>query len=764
MSLALPPGADEGRPEGLAARIATALKAQVAEAQSPSAILAELDGRRAEGKRASSDRLRLLRENIAFLEGIQHIQSLVYGLLNVGGLPRGRRVLVTDNRLGDHAKRLFANLQRTKYAPAAAAETDVPEDRKAAKAITGALRSFYRRQEVPSRKRAADRWLVATGHCYLEPYYDPEAGPEALLPVLDTNGEPVMEPALDDAGQPMNDETEGPPDPTTGQPTMQQVPRMRPTMELQRLGTVDFVVRSEFEVVRDPRFQDWRRIKWAFVEEAATPDDIVARYGKALEAQGIDLRAKLPEGGGKVNPLPWIPALAPGTEDITGLPKPLPAVSGITMLVRYYEKPGPDHPNGRHIVYVDGTSDLILHSGPLPRGRMPLFPLSYDERPWVLEGKTPVSEGKTLQRLFNRIFSRFGDHLVRMPAGWLMIPTNSGIPKNAFTSEVGSVIRHTPGTGKPDFIFPPFGGLQWYDRFLMRLEASFEERFHLPPAARGIMPKGARAARTVQLLQEAADEVNVPILDGLADGWRPFYEEVVELMREHYTVARLVAIEGRDKRAEILAFKGTDIPGDWRERIAINVEMGESLPRSRSAKWDVILTLARDHGFFGKAGTPDYVRKLRAALELDAGFVQTEEDLDAMIAEDENLQMLHSSQALPVRRIDDDWVHLVEHLTFAKGLIARGEEGRAAPHIQHADLHWAQFATKQGKTPQIPARAEPSRVRRLRRSSLPEETGVEAGAVEPEGIVPGQEPQEAGPPGPPGAAAGAEPIPEGGGV
>jgi len=749
----LPPD-DNSPPPGLASKIAAVATALKTALEADNSVISKLDSTRAEDKRALNDKRRQWRENIAMLEGLHYIQSLEQGLLNVGGLPRGRRFAFSDNRLGDYAERLYSRIQQVQYAPAVTTDTDQPEDRKAAKAANAGLRWFWRRRKVRREKRAVDKWLIATGEAYLEAFYDPEGGPEMLLPVLDENNEPVQEEQVGENGQPVMIEVEIPdPQNPDGPPQKIQQPATRTKMELQRIGEADFVVRSGFEVTPDSRFQDWRRIRHVFVEEVVAREDVLQRFKPAFDKQNINLEQKLPSDV-KTQPTPWIPALAPGTTDLLGLPRPVPAVGGVLTLIRYYELPSAERPQGLHAIWVEGT-DFFLHKGPLWKNRIPVFPLFYRARPWALGGKTPVYEGKILQRLFNRILSRFADHLVRLPAGWLLIPTNSGIPKNAFTSEIGSVIRHTPGTGAPQFIFPPFQGLMWYDKFLSRIEASFEERFQVPPVIRGEVPTGVKAARGIQLLQEAADEVQAPTLEALGDGWVDFYEFILDIMHDQYTVARLIAMEGMGKRAEIMQFQGQDIPGDWRDRLTVTVEQGESLPRSRSARRDMFLTLAKEHGFFGQVGTPEYVRKLSEVLDFDPGFIQTENDLDRTIAEDENMDMTASGKPLPIRRIDDDWVHLVEHLTDAKAKIARGQEAKAVAILAHADLHWAQFNAKQAPPAGAPAPGPGGK------GGPPQPTNAMRGLALPPGAAgppPGSpEALPAGPPPPPAAMPGAEP-------
>jgi hypothetical protein len=208
----------------------------------------------------------------------------------------------------------------------------------------------------------------------------------------------------------------------------------------------------------------------------------------------------------------------------------------------------------------------------------------------------------------------------------------------------------------------------------------------------------------------------------------------------------MIAIEGEANIAEVLEFQGDLLPRDWRDRLSVKVEAGESLPSSRLARMELVLTLARVHQVFGQPGTPQYARRLREALELDSGFLPTDEDLDESMAEQENLVAIHGDLP-PVHEWDDDPVHLRTHLTYLKRMAVAGRLDATGPLTQHVDMHRAQLARKV------------SMVRQPGLSSVMGPPTPGPGAlpgVEP--ALPGAEPQEA-PLSPPGQPPAQPPVP-----
>lgn len=643
-------------------------------------IISDLDLKWAQSDQALKDTFRLWKENISFIEGMQWIRVRESAMLNVQGISRNR-IRIADNRLLDHARRLHARLDQVSYSPTAIADSLDDGDRQAARAAQATLRWFDRRKHVRKERRKVNWWIVVCGQAYVEAFFDPQGGPLVEVPETGPDGQPVMEPALDQSG---NIVTEPVLDPVTGAETGTQ-PVMQPRLIKTPAGDVDFLVRSPFAIRRDPRFQDWRKLRWIFVEETASREEVVDRFGDLIP----ELEKLLPQA--QYQTVPWMPELVPETTDMMGLPKHRAPVTDVVTLRRYYERPSKKHPEGRFVIYAGST---VLYKGPSPTPDrdFPVVPFSYLGRPWYLEGKSAVDAAKALQRLYNRILSRMAEHLVRLPAGWLLVPVTSGIPKRSFTNETGSVIRYVPGGGKPEFVFPPFGGLAWYDRFMVRLEGSMEERMALPPATRGQLPKGARAAKTVELLQEAADAIQAPVLNDIADSWGIFYEKTLLFVNKHFTVDRIVEIVGADKRSAAIEFKGENLPRDWHDRIAVKVEAGESLPSSKMMRIEFILTLAKEHGFFGAPGAPDYAKRLAEALDIDAGFMKQDNDLDVSIADEENIKLLQGDDTVHVREWDDHLTHLRVHLQMMKRLVISGKEDDANKIFPHLQEHQTAIA------------------------------------------------------------------------
>lgn len=328
-------------------------------------------------------------------------------------------------------------------------------------------------------------------------------------------------------------------------------------------------------------------------------------------------------------------------------------------------------------------------------------------RPWAHEGKSPVGEVRGLQKVINVVLARWIEHVRRWAAGWLLIPTTADIPVKGWASTVASIIRYNPAGGKPEFVQPPFGNLRAYLDLLGKAEQSMEERMSLPPAMRGQMPRGAKAAKMVELLQESADAIQAPVIADLADGFSIFWQKVLGLVIEHYPEELLLQICGDHRRAAIKYIKSPKFKADWKAKILVQAESGQPLPASRIARNQLILDLARRDLLFGPPGSQEHIRKLRDALGLESSMVPTENDKDAEIARNENL-MLRTGRMPKISPIDDDQVHIVEHSDDAKSMRGANEDANLGPHLQHIMQHRQALQLKMASTMPTPPPPPPA--------------------------------------------------------
>jgi hypothetical protein len=607
------------------------------EVEDDTAFAATVTSRKDEGDRARRGVEKLWKECIAFIEGVQHIiadlQSPVWLNVQANAPPGSERVV--NNVLFDHGRRLHAQLTRPSFAPTVSAMTDMPEDYDAARLGQALCRNAFHLQRVSQIKRALTWWIIVPGCCWVETYFD---------------------------------RTEG------------------------RNGRAGMVLRSPFQVYRDPRFTEWDRCRWAIVTETAARSDVLDRYAESYEARtGRKLVDVLPKDT-TVKSNTWMPEVSgrPGG-DATGIMTPPPAAKDAVTVYRYYERPSAKHPRGRHGVVVEQTT---VHRSDLstPGNRIPLTPFGYWVRPWDLEGRSPIGMSLHLQRLANYSLGRWYEHIKRWAAGYLLKDTLSGITRGSITNQP-DIITHNPGH-PPKFEFPPFGNTQGYVAFMNFIASAIENRMALPPVMRGEMPKGNKAAKSLEILREISEEVGQPIVADLADSWVEVWKQMLGWMQQEYEDDDITSIVGADKQGVAMHFRRGSIPANWEDRILITVDTGGALPTGRLARMQTILELSRKDKLFGNPGTPEHARQLKQAIGFDAGYLESETDLDRSIAQQENTH-LRMGQMLPVHEFDDDQTHIAEHLAYIKQLTITGEPAQfTATIMQHVNQHRAQLANK----------------------------------------------------------------------
>jgi len=161
-------------------------------------------------------------------------------------------------------------------------------------------------------------------------------------------------------------------------------------------------------------------------------------------------------------------------------------------------------------------------------------------------------------------------------------------------------------------------------------------------------------------------------------------------------VERMLTYIGMDKLPAVVAWKTGLMPREWRDRLTVHVEAGESLPSTGQGKREFVGGLVKQ-GMFGSPKDPQFPMKLRDAYDLGPGFLPNDQDLDVSIAQAENqkiIRMQPGEQPIPIRKFDDDLVHLREHMTFAKRLVLGGREEDATKLLTHITAHNTQRIEK----------------------------------------------------------------------
>lgn len=357
------------------------------------------------------------------------------------------------------------------------------------------------------------------------------------------------------------------------------------------------------------------------------------------------------------------------------------------LVKELFSRPSAKFPNGRYVV-VAGEC-LARNDQELPYfGDMesPYPVVEFVDVPDV--GKfwstTIIEQLIGPQRQYNFIRNKIDQQLRLMMHPKLFTPVQAQIPKNAFHSGAGEVIRFNwiPGLPVPFAWTPPNVATDAW-RMIQTLKEEIEDISQIFPSAEG-SASGASSGYQTNLLQEASDSVHAPDARAHELTIESAAWKIRRLMRLGYDVPRLLTVMGRHRQAEVIEFHADQID----ENADIIVQTGSGLPMLKAARQQIILDWY-EKGVFGPPGMPEANRKFLSLAEVGQDQLTDEARKDEDLAQMENDEIAEG-KPIPVPQFYEDHdLHYRIHTDQLKSTEVRDwpDEQRMAL-IAHTLLHF----------------------------------------------------------------------------
>lgn len=528
------------------------------------------------------------RLNLAFYKGKQYsyyapksdrLESLA---VDEGSKPR-HRVRIVSNQIMPGSHTLLAQLTKTKpqiYAsPGSGAENEV----RAAQMAQSLFEFWWDDLALDEKLDEALLWSIIASAGYWKITWDPYAAKQMRF-MLDPEGNPIVDEALK----------------TMFREELQRA-GVEPQEQIVYMGDVDVNVLSPFDVFLDPSAKHFDECKYVICRHALDPDEIKAKWGKTVEADA-----------------------APASPDAT-LPYAnsagAPELSLRNIYIGYF-KPTASLPNGRYVVFTDGSDKQILadEKWPYPHNELPLVKFAGMRVPGSVYDDSVVTHAVPLQKELNRTVSQIVEYknltinpVMTAPAGSL---------RTRRTTEPGQVLEYqVVGNGnlKPEFeqlpTLPPY-----IFEHLKDINGRLQDIFLSAEVLQGKVPPNVEAGIAIDLLQEMATDKLAPIIKLLENSLARAGSQLLSLAQEYYVEPRLLKIRGSGGSVQVKQFMNADIAGN----ISIKAESGSGLPRTRAGRQARIERLI-ELGVIA----PDQAHKFLDLADLTG--------LQAQMAADENL-------------------------------------------------------------------------------------------------------------------------------
>ena len=536
------------------------------------------------------------------------------------------------NRILPKIRARMAKFLKNRPMPTVVPASQDREDFLNARATQKVLEYIHRKQNLEAKYKEALGWSQVTGKGYWWVYWNPTA----TARVQRTNG-------------------------IGGQTTEEVVD-----------GDVAIEVGSPFEMlVSDHAKSSLRdqpeimRVKFRLVDDVRVryPDKAKAIEGEAPRSEVFQYERQLSNLSGGAD------SAAGGYKDPRGVGSE--GTKGDFVLVKeLFTKPCGKFPKGRYVVVAGGV--LLKQVDELPYGfdnfdnPYPVVEFNDTDTAGQYWPTTHIEQMTGLQEDYNGLRRALQEHIRLLKHPKIFVPEQFRMPKNAWTTEAGEVIRYVamPGIAPPTpWNPPPISSDVW--RLLDTMRQEFDDVTNIYPAMQGAVGQATSGFQT-NLLQEAADSVHAPDIrqheQSLEDAWM----KVRRLVAQGWDVPRLVSVTGRNFEPEVFEFSNDQID----ENADIIIQSGSALSTSPAVRSQQVFELFNS-GMLGDNKDPEVRRVALSLLSLN-----TQESMQEITHRDETLARLENLE------------------------ISRGVEVEFPKPWENHNVHWT-FHTDQLKSPDI---------------------------------------------------------------
>ena len=397
----------------------------------------------------------------------------------------------------------------------------------------------------------------------------------------------------------------------------------------------------------------------------------VQAEGKTMDVFGSDA---MPLGGGGYHP-----RATAGREE---------KMENAALVLEYYEKPGAQYPEGRHVIVAGG---YVVHAGALPflngenGGReYPLVQQFCLRAPGRFFGCSVIERLIPLQRDYNAINNRINEHTARMTAGNMTVEQGALVNEELLDTGIapGTVLEYRPGSAPPEWMhvaeIPGTLLTRMADMRKQFVDISGVSEMAKASTTSGSISSGV----ALEILREQDDTRLSLTADYIRSAMRLLAGHWLRLLKQFAVGTRLTRAVGEDSaQLSLLSWNGSMLTSD-----DVVVDTDAEFSSTPAQRRQLVLELMHA-GLFLDPDTHRMTRESRAKLmeifqlgnwENLAGM----EELQRSRAQREQSDL--AREILPrIQALDDHEIHLAEHTRFALGAeFARMEEER--PHLARA--------------------------------------------------------------------------------
>lgn len=311
----------------------------------------------------------------------------------------------------------------------------------------------------------------------------------------------------------------------------------------------------------------------------------------------------------------------------------------------FYHRRTESLPEGRYMQFL--SEDIILFDGEMPYRDLPLYRIVPSEVLGTSFGYTSMFDLIPLQEAINSLYSSVLTNQTAFATQNILVPENS----NIMASQLGggmNIIEYNSNVGKPEALNLTSTPPEVFS-FIKVLIQEMETISGINSVTRGNPEANLRSGNSMALVQSMA----LQFISGLQQSYVHLVEDVgtglINMLKDFAQTPRVAAIVGKNNRAYLESFKGSDL--EYVNRVL--VDLGNPLAQTKAGRVEMANNLLQ----YSEVTPEQYFMVLKTG-NLD---IMTEGvDKELLLVKEENEALMRGDEVFATD-IDEHIMHIKEH-------------------------------------------------------------------------------------------------------
>ncbi len=425
-------------------------------------------------------------------------------------------------------------------------------------------------------------------------------------------------------------------------------------------GEVELSVVSPFEIYPDSQTcESLRDCQSLLHAKAYTTEQIKSMYGVEVKGEKINTFSldNVSVGVGGLGFNGTATKLIETTKDNSAI------------VIEKYVRPNSEYPNGRLIIVA---GDKLVYDGELPylcgedkTRDFPFIRQTSIEEPGCFWGTSVIERLIPVQRAFNAVKNRKHEFINRLSLGVLSVEDGSVDLDNLEEEGLcpGKVLVYRQGATEPKYLQSesiPAG--------LSDEENNLLDEFNKISGVNDLLSTSTISSNISGnalelLISQDETRLNASI-ESIKSACKEIAKKILRLYKQYAIFPRIAKIVGENGQIEMFYFSSSDISSD-----DIELENQTDGSQTLTQRREMIFSLLEKGIFQDENGTLTNRMKCKILEMLGLGIWENAQDLNELHlkrADGENIKMIKGDE-VDVSEIDDDKLHLNEHIAFMLG-------------------------------------------------------------------------------------------------